>query len=75
MEAVSVLNDTIKSTSDIYQIGLSWKKNIALPNNYYMTKAQLHALQQKLDRDTNLRERYEETVRRLVQKLHLNCRP
>ena len=47
------LNDTIKHISDRYQIGLPWKKDITLPNNYFMAKVHWHALQQTLKRDTN----------------------
>ena len=69
-EALSILNDTIKHIGDRYQIGLPWKKDITLPNNYFMAKVQWHALQQRLERDTNLRERFEETIKKVLDK---NC--
>ena len=64
-EALSILIDTIKHIGDRYQIGLPWKKDIKLPNNYFMAKVLWHALQQRLERDTNLRERYEETIKKI----------
>ena len=36
-EALSILNYTIKHIGDRYQIGLPWKKDITLPNNYLTT--------------------------------------
>ena len=54
-----------------YQIGLPWKKDITLPNNYFMDKVQWHALQQRLERDTNLRDRYEETIKKDLDKNYI----
>ena len=62
-EAVSIFNDTIKTIGDRYQIGLPWKKAITLPDNYFMAKVQWHTPQQRLERDTNLVDRYEETIK------------
>ncbi|XP_075248454.1 uncharacterized protein LOC142341411 [Convolutriloba macropyga] len=70
-EALSILNDTIKHIGDRYQIGLPWKKDITLPNNYFMAKVQWHALQQRLERDTNLRDRYEETIKKGLDKNYI----
>ena len=70
-EAVSILNDTIRHIGDRYQIGLPWKKDIILPNNYFMAKVQWHALQQRLERDTNLRDRYEETIKKDLDKNYI----
>ena len=70
-EALSILNDTIKHIGDRYQIGLPWKKDITLPNNYFMAKVQWHALQQRLERDTNLRDRYEETIKKDLDKNYI----
>ena len=67
-EALSILNDTIKHIGDSYQIELPWKK---LPNNYFMAKVQWHALQQRLERDTNLRDRYEETIKKDLDKNYI----
>ena len=39
-EAVSILNDTIRHIGNRYQIRLPWKKNVTLPNNYFMAKVQ-----------------------------------
>ena len=68
---LSILNDTIKHIGDRYQIGLPWKKDITLPNNYSMAKVQWHALQQRLERDTNLRDRYEETIKKDLDKNYI----
>ena len=63
-EAVSILKDSIKHIGDRYQIGLPWMKDISLPNNYFMAKIQWHALQRRLERDSNLRDRYEEPIKK-----------
>ena len=68
-EALSILNDTIKHIGDRYQIGLPWKKDITLTINYFMAKVQWHALQQRLD--TNLRNRYEETIKKDLDKNYI----
>ncbi|XP_075264069.1 uncharacterized protein LOC142355955 [Convolutriloba macropyga] len=70
-EALSFLNDIIKHIGDRFQIGLPWKKDTKLPNNYFMAKVQWHALQQRLERDTNLRERYEETIKKDLDKSYI----
>ena len=70
-EALSILNDTIKHSGDRYQIGLPWKEDITLPNNYFMAKVQWHALQQRPERDTNLRDRYEETIKKDLDKNYI----
>ena len=70
-EAVSILNDTIRHIGDRYQIGLPWKKDITLPNNYFMAKVHWHALQQRLERDTNLRDRCEETIKKDLDKNYI----
>ena len=70
-EALSILNDTTKHIGDRYQIGLPWKKDIKLPNNYLMATVQWHALQQRLERDTNLRDRYEETIKKDLDKNYI----
>ena len=70
-KVLSILIDTIKHIGDRYQIGLPWKKNIKLPNNYFTAKVQWHALQHRLQRDTNLRERYEETIKKDLDKNYI----
>ena len=70
-EALSILNDTIKHIGDRYQSGLPRKKDIKLPNNYLMAKVQWHALHQRLKRDTNLRERCEETIKKDLDKNYI----
>ena len=70
-EAMSILNDTIRHIGDRYQIGFPWKKDITLPNNYFMAKVQWHALQQRHERDTNLRDRYEETIKKDLHKNYI----
>ena len=70
-EAVSILNDTIRHIGDRYQIGILWKKDITLPNNYFMAKVQWHALQQRLERDTSLRDRCEKTIKKDLDKNYI----
>ena len=70
-EALFILNDTIKHIGDRYQIGPPWKKDIKLPNNYFMAKVQWNALQQRLERDTNLRERYDEMIKKDLDEKYI----
>ena len=39
-ESVFILNDTKKHIGDRYQIALPWKKDVKLPNIYFMAKVQ-----------------------------------
>ena len=70
-EALSILNDTIKHIGDRYQIGLPSKKDITLPHNYFVAKVQWHNLQQRLETDTNLRDGYEETIQKGLDKNYI----
>ncbi|XP_075259863.1 uncharacterized protein LOC142351609 [Convolutriloba macropyga] len=70
-EALSILNDTIKHFGHRYQIGLPYEKDIKLPNNCFKAKVLWHALQQRLERDTNFRERHEETIKKDLDKNYI----
>ena len=74
-ETVFFLNDTIKEIGDRYQNVLPWKEDITLPNNYFMAKFQWHALQQRMDRDTNLRDRYEGTINDMDKNYFTTANP
>ena len=39
--AVEILNNTVRHTGEIYEIGLLWKEKVALENNYPVTKSQI----------------------------------
>ena len=43
--AVQILQDTIHHIGDRYEIGLLWKQDSKLENNYPVAKAQLDSLQ------------------------------
>ena len=47
------------------------EESITLPNNYFMAKFHWHALQQRLENDTNLRDRYEETIKKDFEKNYI----
>ena len=42
--------------------------NVSLPNNYYSSLAQFKSLERRLSKDTELRERYAETIREDIRK-------
>ena len=66
--AVQILQDTIHHIGDRYEIGLLWKQDSKLENNYPVAKAQLDSLQRRLNKDNELKQLYEKTLETDLEK-------
>ena len=53
--AVERLNKTVRRTGQRYEIVLLWREKVALENNYFIAKAQVHSLDKKLQNDKTLK--------------------
>ena len=45
-----------------YHIGLPWNENVDLPINRWVAERQLSSLDQRLEKDSNLKELYQKTI-------------
>ena len=61
-KAIKTLAETTHHNGERYEIGLPWRENVMLPNNYFMARVQWHALQKRLERDNQLKQRYMTTI-------------
>ena len=51
-----------------YEVGLTWKENVELQNNYPVPKAQLKSLESRLSKVEFLRIKYHETLQTDLEK-------
>ena len=56
------MTETTHHNRERYEIALPGRDNVTLPNNYSMVGAQWHALQKRLERDNQLKQRYMTTI-------------
>ena len=61
-KALKTLAETKNHNGERYEIGLSWREIVTLPNNYFMAGVQWHALQKQLERDNQSKQRYMTTI-------------
>ena len=66
--ATQILQDTINHIGDRYEIGLLWKQDSKLENNYPVAKAQLDSLQRRINKDFQLKQLYEKTLETNLEK-------
>ena len=59
---LKTLAETKHHNGERYEIGLLWRENVTLPNNYFMARVQWHTLQKRLERDNQLKQRYMTTI-------------
>ncbi|XP_075250873.1 uncharacterized protein LOC142343070 [Convolutriloba macropyga] len=57
-KALKTLAETTHQNGEGFDIGLPWRDNVTQPNNYSMARVQCHALQKRLERDNQLKQRY-----------------
>ena len=55
-------------TGERYEVGLTWKANVKIENNYAVAKAQLKSLQSRLSKDNALETKYQETLQSDLEK-------
>ena len=66
--AVDIFEKTIRYNGTRYEIGLLWKNNVHLQNNYPVAKAQLSSLQRRLSKDHQLSVQYNPTLQTDIEK-------
>ena len=63
------LSKTTRKVNGRYEVGLIWKDSIrALPNNRVIAEKRLELLERRLERDTQLKVKYTETIENDLQK-------
>ena len=67
-KALQIFEDTVKHNGERYEIGLPWKQNIQLPDNYFLAKAQLRSLEKRLNEDKQLADTYSSLIQNDIEK-------
>ena len=70
-KALQIFEDTVKHNGERYEIGLPWKQNIQLPNNYFLAKTQLRSLEKRLNEDKQLADNYSSLIENDIVKSYL----
>ena len=61
-EALRILeSSTTRLPNGHYEVGMLWKRGQQLPNNRWLAKKQLDSLLQRLKRNTEMAQKYQET--------------
>lgn len=68
--ALSIMESTTVFEDGHYKLGLPWRNDVALPNNFPLAQARLKQLQRKLSLDSKLHEMYTTTMNDYIQKGH-----
>lgn len=55
--------NNIKKKDNRYEVALPWKERVDLADNYAIATKRLHSLMKKLNKDSELLKRYDETIR------------
>ena len=67
--AVEILDQSTVHEKGRYFVGMLWSSNeFKLPNNYFSALVQLKSLEKRLSKDSDLRERYAQTIREDLSK-------
>ncbi|XP_075264848.1 uncharacterized protein LOC142357013, partial [Convolutriloba macropyga] len=61
-KALETLKRTTCHNGSRYEIGLPWKDDTKLPNNYFLAKAQLQSLENRFQQEPDLFCRYNQTI-------------
>ena len=68
-EALRILeSSTTRLPNGHYEVGMLWKRGQQLPNNRWLAKKQLDSLLQRLKRNTEMAQKYQETIDTDLQK-------
>ncbi|XP_077536023.1 uncharacterized protein LOC144148349 [Haemaphysalis longicornis] len=60
--------DNISKKGQRYEVALPWKERVDLCDNYAVANKRLHSLMNKLNRDPELLERYDSTIREYLKE-------
>ena len=67
-KALETLKRTTCHNGSRYEIGLPWKDDNKIPNNYFFAKAQLQALENRFQQEPALFFRYNQTIEADIEK-------
>ena len=70
-QALRTLQDTIRHTGERYEIGLPWKPDASLPNNYFAALSQLRSLQKRLKGKPETLQKFNSTIESDLQKNYI----
>ena len=70
-EAVQILEKTCRHNGERYEIGLPWKTDVQLPNNYYAALNRVRSLEKRLIRNPGLKKKFNETLTTDLQKQYV----
>ena len=68
MKAAEALRRTTRHIGSRYEIGLPWKVDSKLANNYFLAKAQLQSPENRLQQEPDLFCRYNQTIEADIEK-------
>ena len=61
-DILKIVDNTTQLIDGQYQVGLLWKENVKLPYNRWLAGKQLYQLNDKLSKNAQLKQMYEETL-------------
>ena len=67
-KALEPLKRTTRHNDSRYEIGVPWKDDTKLPNNYFLVKAQLQPLENRFQQEPDLVCRYNQTIEADIEK-------
>ena len=70
-EALQTLEKTCRHNGERYEIGLPWKSDVNLPNNYYAALNRVRFLEKSLTRNNELKKKFDETLNTDLQKQYV----
>ena len=60
--ALTILEQTTTHKNGRYEIGLLWKENVSMPNNFWLAKNQFISLKDRLEKEPAMHELFGQTV-------------
>ena len=67
-EALQILQDTCRHNGERYEIGLPWKRDTPLPNNYFAALSQLRSLEKRFQEHPQKKTKFDETLQKDLEK-------
>ena len=70
-KALEILEKTTRLIEGRYEVGLLWADNKVIPNNYVFAYTQLCSLERRLEKNRDLKKRYEATIKVDLENEHV----
>ena len=71
IEALQILEKTCRHNSERFEIGLPWKTDVHLPNNYYAALKGVRSLEKRSTRNPELKKNFDETLTSYLEKQYV----